>query len=63
MHSFHLNRRDARLMGVASGLADFTQVDPLLIRLGLITALLVTGPVALILYVAAGLLAPSRPQA
>ncbi len=62
MRSFTLNRRNAKLMGVASGLADAASVDPLLVRLGLILAVLVTGPVALILYVATGLLAPSSPQ-
>ena len=33
---FLINRRDAKVMGVAAGLADFTGVDPLLIRLGFV---------------------------
>jgi phage shock protein C len=57
---FLLNRSDAKLMGVASGLADMTGTDPLLIRLALILAVLVSGPVALIVYIATGLLAPNH---
>lgn len=57
---FVRNRSEARLMGVAAGLADFTGADQLLVRLAFILAVLVTGPVAVILYVAAGLLAAER---
>jgi phage shock protein C len=55
---FVLNRTDAKLMGVGAGIADMTGIDPLVIRLAIILAVLVTGPVAAILYVAAGMLAP-----
>lgn len=56
---FVLNRTGAKLMGVGAGLADMTGTDPLVIRLAIILAVLVTGPVAAILYVAAGILAPN----
>jgi phage shock protein C len=56
---FLLNRTDAKLMGVGAGLAVMTGTDPLVIRLALILAVLVTGPIAVILYVAAGMLAPT----
>ena len=56
---FVLNRTDAKLMGVGAGLADMTGTDPLVIRLAIILAVLVTGPVAAILYVAAGILPPN----
>ena len=56
---FVLNRTDAKLMGVGAGLADMTGTDPLVIRLAIVLAVLVTGPVAAILYVAAGMLAPN----
>ena len=59
-HRFALNRADGKLMGVGAGLADMTGTDPLVIRLLIILAVLVTGPVAAVLYVAAGLLAPTR---
>lgn len=57
---FVLNRRDARIMGVGAGLADWLQVDPLLVRLGLVAALLIAGPVAILFYLLTGWLANDR---
>ena len=57
---FLINRGDAKLMGVAAGLADYTGVDPTLIRLGFVAATLLTGPMMILMYVLAGLLAPAR---
>ncbi len=57
---FLINRRDAKIMGVAAGLADYSGIDPLLIRLGLIAATLITGPVMILFYVLTGWLAPQQ---
>ena len=57
---FLINRGDAKLMGVAAGLADYTGVDPTIIRLVFVAATLLTGPVMILMYVLAGLLAPAR---
>ena len=57
---FLVNRRDARLMGVAAGLADYTGIDPLLVRLGFVAALLITGPFAILFYLVTGLVAADR---
>ena len=57
---FILNRRDARVMGVAAGLSDWLNIDVLAVRLGLIVATLVTGPVAILLYILTGWLAADR---
>ena len=57
---FLINRRDAKFMGVAAGLADYTGADPLLIRLGFVAATLITGPVMILFYILAGWLAPVR---
>jgi phage shock protein C len=57
---FLLNRRDAKVMGVAAGLADYTGVDPTIIRLGLIAATLITGPVMILFYLLTGWLAPQQ---
>jgi phage shock protein C len=57
---FVLNRRNAKIMGVGAGLADYTGVDPLIVRLGLVLAVLLTGPAAIFLYVIAGWLASDR---
>ena len=55
-----LNRSQGKIMGVAAGLADYTGVDALLIRLGLVAALLLTGPVVILFYVLTGWLASDR---
>ena len=57
---FLINRGDAKIMGVAAGVADYTGVDPTIVRLGFVAATLLTGPVMIFLYVLAGLLAPAR---
>jgi phage shock protein C len=54
---FVLNKSQGKVMGVAAGLADWTQIDPLLIRLGLVAATLLTGPVVILFYVLTGWLA------
>ena len=57
---FLLNRSQGKVMGVAAGLADWTGVDALLIRLGLVAALLITGPVVILFYVLTGWFASDR---
>ena len=57
---FLINRRDAKAMGVAAGLADYTGVDPLLIRLGFVGLTLITGPLVILFYVLIGWLAPQQ---
>lgn len=57
---FLINRGDAKLMGVAAGVADYTGVDPTIVRLGFIAATLLTGPVMILFYILAGLLAPHQ---
>jgi len=57
---FLINRRDAKVMGVAAGLADYSGIDVLAIRLGLIALLLLTGPVVILFYLLTGWLAADR---
>ena len=57
---FLINRRDAKVMGVAAGLADYTGIDPLIIRLGLRCCDPGHGPVMILFYLLAGLLAPAQ---
>ena len=57
---FLINRRDAKVMGVAAGIADYSGVDPTIVRLGIVALTLVTGPVMIFFYVLAGLLAPHQ---
>jgi phage shock protein C len=57
---FVLNRHDAKVMGVAAGLADYTGFDPLIIRLGLVAATMIAGPLVILFYVLTGWLAPHQ---
>jgi phage shock protein C len=57
---FLINRGDAKIMGVAAGLADYTGVDPTIVRLVFIAATVLTGPVMILFYVLTGLLAPHQ---
>ena len=54
---FVINRSRAKVMGVCAGLADWLQVDVLIVRLGVVLATLMTGPVAILLYILTGWLA------
>ena len=54
---FVLNPARAKVMGVCAGLADWLNVDVLVVRLGVIVATLMTGPVAILLYRLTGWLA------
>ena len=57
---FVLNPSQGKVMGVAAGLADWTGIDVLLVRLGLVAALMLTGPVVILFYVLTGWLASDR---
>ena len=57
---FLLNREQGKLMGVAAGFSDWSGVDPLIVRLGLVIATLITGPVMILLYLLTGWLAADR---
>jgi phage shock protein C len=57
---FLINRDQGKLMGVAAGLSDWTGVDVLAIRLALVAALLLTGPVVIVFYLLTGWLAADR---
>jgi phage shock protein C len=54
---FILNPAKAKVMGVCSGLADWLGVDVLIVRLAVVAATLMTGPLAILLYILTGWLA------
>jgi phage shock protein C len=54
---FVINRTRAKVMGVCAGLADWLGIDVLVVRLGVIVATLMTGPVAVLIYILTGWLA------
>lgn len=55
---YALDRPNAKLMGVCSGLARTIDTDPTLVRLGAVASLFLLGPIAILLYFVAGWVAP-----
>lgn len=57
------SRKDRIIAGVAGGIADYLGIDPTIVRVLWVIALLIpmTAPVALLLYVALALLMPEAP--
>jgi phage shock protein C len=49
------------LFGVAGGLAEYLDVDPTLVRLGFVVALIFGHVLTLALYLAAALIIPTQP--
>jgi phage shock protein C len=60
MQSFALDRSNSKLMGVCAGIARATGADVTLVRIATLLALFLLGPIALILYLVTGWIAPER---
>ena len=57
---FYRDKRHRKIMGICAGIADYSGIDPTIVRLGIVALTLMTGPVMLFLYVVTGLLAPHQ---
>ena len=57
---FLINRGDAKVMGVSAGIADYSGIDPTIVRLAIVALTLMTGPGMIFFYVLTGLLAPRQ---
>ena len=58
---YALDKQEAKMLGVCSGLARTTGWDPTLIRIGTVLAtLLLLGPFAILLYIIVALVAEAR---
>lgn len=61
---YYLDKRNARISGVCAGLADYTGLDPLWVRVGVVCAtIFALGPIALLAYVLVAWLADPKPSA
>ncbi len=58
---FYRDKQNGKVAGVAAGIADYTGIDPLLVRLGLIVLILATGW-AIFAYFAIAMMAPKKPD-
>ncbi len=59
-NSFRLNKSDGKVMGVCAGLADYTGIDLMLIRVLTVVLALAGVGSTVILYLLVGLIAPSN---
>jgi phage shock protein C len=55
------SRKNAMIAGVAGGIAEYFDIDPILVRVLLCVALAPTGPFALIVYAILAMIIPPAP--
>ena len=60
--SFYLDKRNGKVMGVCSGLADYTGFDVTLIRILLVLGIFMGGGALLPVYFLAGIIAKDKPR-
>jgi phage shock protein C len=60
--SFYRDKQNGKLMGVCSGIADYTGFDVALVRIGFLAAVFMSGGSVLPFYFIAGWVAPTRPR-
>lgn len=58
---FYLDKQNAKLSGVCSGIADYTGLDVTLVRVGFFLSLFIMGPVAIVAYILIAWMAPRKP--
>lgn len=59
-NSFRLNKSEGKIMGVCAGLADYTGIDLMLIRILTVLLTLCGVGSTIILYLLVGMIAPSN---
>jgi phage shock protein C len=59
---FYLDKKNGKVMGVCSGIADYTGFDVTLVRIMLIAAILIGGGALIPVYFIAGWIADDKPR-
>lgn len=59
---FYLDKANGKWLGVCSGLADYTGIDVLWLRLGMVLVTFSTFPMGLVAYLLIAWLAPAKPN-
>ena len=57
---FALDRYHGQIMGVCAGAAEATGIDVTVLRIAAVVSLFLLGPVAILLYLVTGWIAPER---
>ena len=55
--SFRLDRSNAKIWGVCSGISNYTNIDPMLVRVGFVVGAFLSVGTAALIYAAIGLIA------
>ena len=58
---FYRDKQNSKLMGICSGIADYTGVNAIWVRLGFLALIFMTGGAIIPFYILAGLLANKKP--
>lgn len=58
---FYLDKSNAKLAGVCSGIADYTNVDPLLVRIAVVLLTLMVSFITIPIYIVAAVAADNKP--
>lgn len=59
---FYRDKQNGKWLGVCSGIADYTGVDVTLVRIGMVVATFMGSGAPILVYLAAGFLAPVKPS-
>ncbi len=59
---FYLDKKNKKWMGVCAGIADYTGIDVTVIRIGMIVATFMGSGAPILVYLAAGFIAPPKPR-
>ena len=59
---FYKNKRDGKVMGVCAGIADYTGLDALVVRIMMFMAIWLSGFAVLPFYFVLGIIAEDRPR-
>ncbi len=59
-NEYALDKGNAKLMGVCAGFANWTGIDPMMVRLVVVLTSLLLTPMTILLYLIVGFIAPQR---
>jgi phage shock protein C len=59
--TLYRDKQNAKLMGVCSGIADYTGVNTLWVRLGFFLSLFILGPLSILAYIVMGVFLNKKP--
>jgi phage shock protein C len=59
---FYRDKQNGKWMGVCAGIADYTGIDVTIIRIGMVVATIMGSGAPILVYLAAGFIAPAKPR-